>query len=58
MGNTVSSAEIAAAQIVGSKEKEFVRGWPRGGNPTECPWHRQQVKVVITVNITVRCGSL
>lgn len=57
----MSSAEIAAAQIVGFTETEFTRGRHRGGNPpSECPRHRQEVKVIfiITVIIITQCGDV
>jgi hypothetical protein len=53
MGNTVSSAEVAAAQIFGSTETEFTRR-PRGGSPPfSCPRHRHEMKVIVVVVIII-----
>jgi hypothetical protein len=51
MGNTVSAAEMAAAQIVGSTviEEDFA-ATPRrlhGNPPPECPMHRKKAEVII-----------
>jgi hypothetical protein len=51
MGNTVSAAEVTAAQIVGSTEvkKDFTAIPSRllGNPPPECPMHRKETEVII-----------
>jgi hypothetical protein len=51
MGNTVSAAEMTAAQIVGSTEVEadFTPTARRlhGSPPPECPMHRKEAEVII-----------
>jgi hypothetical protein len=51
MGNTVSAAEMTAAQIVGSTEvkNDFSAISSRllGSPPPECPMHRKETKVII-----------
>jgi hypothetical protein len=49
MGNTVSAAEKAAAQIIGSTEvKDFSPTSFRlhGSPPPECPMHRKDTQVI------------
>jgi hypothetical protein len=51
MGNTVSAAEITAAQILGSTEVEAdltpISRRLHGSPPPECPMHRKEVEVII-----------
>jgi hypothetical protein len=51
MGNTVSAAEITAAQIVGSTEVEAdftpISRRLHGSPPLECPIHRKEAGVII-----------
>jgi hypothetical protein len=51
MGNTVSAAEMTAAQIVGSTEVEEdftpISRMLHGSPPPECPMHSKEVEVII-----------